>query len=578
MKRFLLSLFSMVSIFVMGQVQNDTMYIMKNGLLVGKFNVLSEVDSIIFYNPFVAESSNLDGVSSKRRQVLGELDIENAAFLDMATRAANYIDNNSKLPLTITTPSGTLKVNTAEFYYMMARWIRWFKNNGEDADPPTYVTVVRDINGPPNPSGTESGTINKADILTKGKSNADFIGTNNYVPNFTTVGSTQYTPESFFYVMARTIRWYAQNNSFPAYATVWEVAAPGTWTSSTDMTDDNVENSKVLDMAIRAANYIDNNSKIPDIIYTDESQTRSTTAAEFYYMMARWLRWFENNGEDADPPAYVTIIETGCPPYPSGVGNGTISKSNMLAKGKSNADFIGTNNYVPNFTTIGSTEYSPVAMFYAMAKTIRWYAQHSNTFPNTVTVTQVTKPDGWPAVTPPSPTYPWSKTLSVPYTAQPDGYTCGPTSLRMTMAYYGTWRTVSEISSYMANSIGDSPYYDGVAPSTIVAAAKHYGFSSTVTQYGWDNLKNAIAAGHPVIANIQISANNYPRYYPSNSPAYTSYSGGHFVVVVGLQANTDGTIQYVVVNDPSRGNVKYTYSSFETSWVNNKNRLLIRLQ
>ena len=335
----------------------------------------------------------------------------------------------------------------------------------------------------------------------------------------------------------------------------------------------NIESTKFLDMAISAANYIDTNQKIPNVNYIDASQTRSVSAAEFYYMMARWLRYLKVNGEQVTPPPVRIVRGTAVPPAPTGSMSGTFTKDDILTKGQSNADFIDANGYVPNYSTVGSTQYSPVAIYYAMAKTIRYYAQNNHALPATVSVTQVAGPDTWPT----SSTYPWSRTLSVPYTEQPDGYTCGPTSLKMVMAFYGVSKTVSEISNYMA-SWGDSPYYDGVGPNAIVAAAQHYGFSSTVTQYGWDNLKNAIAAGHPVIANIQILANNYPRYYPSNSPAYTSYSGGHFVVVVGLQANADGSIQYVVVNDPSRGTVNYTYSSFETSWVNNKNRLLIRLR
>jgi uncharacterized protein (TIGR02145 family) len=37
--------------------QNDCMYIMKDGNLIGKFNVYSEVDSIIFYEPAMEEPS-----------------------------------------------------------------------------------------------------------------------------------------------------------------------------------------------------------------------------------------------------------------------------------------------------------------------------------------------------------------------------------------------------------------------------------------------------------------------------------------------------------------------------------------
>jgi predicted double-glycine peptidase len=339
----------------------------------------------------------------------------------------------------------------------------------------------------------------------------------------------------------------------------------------------NIESEQFFDMATRTANYTDANQKIPTIIYTDASQTRSVNAAEFYYMMSRWLRWIKANGETARPLPPVKIIRgIDPPPTPSGSMSGQFTKTDMLEKGESNANLIAERGYVPNYMTVNSVQYSPVAFFHAMAKTIRWFSANNYTLPEYTNLVEVAAPNDWPTPGLPPSGYDWNRTLNVPSYEQPDAYTCGPTSLRMVMAYYGTSKTVSQISDYMA-SWGDSPYYDGVAPNAIIAAAKHYGFSSTVTQYGWDNLKKAIAAGHPVIANIQILGNSYPRYYPSNNPAYTG-SYGHYVVVVGLEATTDGSVKCVVVNDPARGAVKYTTASFETSWVNNKNRLMIRLK
>jgi predicted double-glycine peptidase len=340
----------------------------------------------------------------------------------------------------------------------------------------------------------------------------------------------------------------------------------------------NIESEQFFDMATRTADYTDANKKIPAIIYTDASKTRSVSAAEFYYMMSRWLRWIKAKGETTRPLPPVKIIRgIDPPPTPSGNMSGQFTKTDMLEKGESNANLIAERGYVPNYMTVNSVQYSPVAFFHAMAKTIRWFSANNYTLPAYTTLVEVAGPNDWPTPDSPPSGYDWNRTLNVPSYEQPDAYTCGPTSLRMVMAYYGTSKTVSQISDYMA-SWGDSPYYDGVAPNAIIAAAKHYGFNSTVTQYGWDNLKKAIAAGHPVIANIQTLANSYPRYYPSNNPAYTSYSGGHYVVVVGLEAGTDGSVKCVVVNDPARGAVKYTTASFETSWVNNKNRLMIRLK
>ena len=159
----------------------------------------------------------------------------------------------------------------------------------------------------------------------------------------------------------------------------------------------NIESTQFLDMATRAANYIDANQKIPNISYIDASQTRNVSAAEFYYMMARWLRYLKVNGEQVTPPPVRIVRGTAVPPAPTGSMSGTFTKDDILTKGQSNADFIDANGYVPNYSTVGSTQYSPVAIYYAMAKTIRYYAQNNNALPTSVNVSQVTGPFSWPA-------------------------------------------------------------------------------------------------------------------------------------------------------------------------------------
>lgn len=341
---------------------------------------------------------------------------------------------------------------------------------------------------------------------------------------------------------------------------------------------ESVNSAQFYDMCKRTDEFMDLYQRVPQIIYTDTDQTNYATAAEFYYMMARWLRFYKQNGR---APNTVTIVrDIGAPPSPTGAESGTIYQSEMLSLGEANANFIDSNNRLPNYTQLSDgTKVSPEAFFWCMARTIRFYNENGR-LPNYTTVLNAEAPNSWTGTAsnpsqPPSDPYPWSRTLTVPYTAQPDGYTCGPTSLRMVMAYFGTWYSVSTIANYMA-SIGDSPYYDGVAPDTIVTAAKHYGFSGATVKYGWDVLKNYIASGEPVIAHLYISANNYPRYYPSNSPAYSSYTGGHYVVVVGLKADDNGNVLYVVVHDPAKGDyVKYTASSFDSAWSNKSRRLVV---
>jgi len=59
------SIFLSVILFVLAfttNAQNDTMYIMKNGVVAGKYNVNTQVDSVIFYNPEITSSINIPTV------------------------------------------------------------------------------------------------------------------------------------------------------------------------------------------------------------------------------------------------------------------------------------------------------------------------------------------------------------------------------------------------------------------------------------------------------------------------------------------------------------------------------------
>ena len=54
------SILTVIMVFVVGltiNAQNDTMYVMKNGVAVGKYNVNTQVDSVIFYKPTTSTSS-----------------------------------------------------------------------------------------------------------------------------------------------------------------------------------------------------------------------------------------------------------------------------------------------------------------------------------------------------------------------------------------------------------------------------------------------------------------------------------------------------------------------------------------
>ena len=75
--------------------QNDTMYIMKSGAIVGQYNVNTEVDSVIFYKPTIEETTSGTFIDSRDGNEYNWVQIgnqvwmaENLAYLPRVNRVA----------------------------------------------------------------------------------------------------------------------------------------------------------------------------------------------------------------------------------------------------------------------------------------------------------------------------------------------------------------------------------------------------------------------------------------------------------------------------------------------------------
>lgn len=90
-----LSIFSGVAL-----SQNDTMYVMKNGLVIAQFNVNTEIDSVIFYKPTISTVTDIDG------NTYGTVVLGNQEWMSGHLRTTKYSDGSSIPNVTSTSWSG----------------------------------------------------------------------------------------------------------------------------------------------------------------------------------------------------------------------------------------------------------------------------------------------------------------------------------------------------------------------------------------------------------------------------------------------------------------------------------------
>eukprot|EP01116_Phalansterium_solitarium_P014603 TRINITY_DN32341_c0_g1_i1.p1 TRINITY_DN32341_c0_g1~~TRINITY_DN32341_c0_g1_i1.p1 ORF type:complete len:196 (-),score=9.47 TRINITY_DN32341_c0_g1_i1:27-614(-) len=159
------------------------------------------------------------------------------------------------------------------------------------------------------------------------------------------------------------------------------------------------------------------------------------------------------------------------------------------------------------------------------------------------------------------PPEPWNRTIDVPFTEQPNDYTCGPTSLSMLMAFAGKHVTVDDICAYL----GGCPT-DGIGETTVLQIANHFGFKGAwaTDDAHLTQVKAHIAKGVPVITHMLVGP---ALHYCDGGSAYVG-TYGHYIVTNGfVQAVASNLSHCVVSNDPARyKNTHYDALSFVSVW------------
>ena len=136
----------------------------------------------------------------------------------------------------------------------------------------------------------------------------------------------------------------------------------------------------------------------------------------------------------------------------------------------------------------------------------------------------------------------WARDLPVPFRAQGvehkalKGEICSPTSVSMVLQHLGLDRATAE----NALAIYD-PEYDLFGNwGRAVAFAGQNGFDAHLRRFrNWDQVKEMIAAGQPIIASIRFKEGECPSFVMKTT-------AGHLIVIRGMTAKGD-----LIVNDPA---------------------------
>lgn len=150
-----------------------------------------------------------------------------------------------------------------------------------------------------------------------------------------------------------------------------------------------------------------------------------------------------------------------------------------------------------------------------------------------------------------APDYPKSyEAKNFPLHAQPDGITCGPTSLKMMLEHYGKEHTVDELKkkaktrlfTFKETEVG------GTAPDQMEVTLEHFGVPCDLVHSDIDQLKQYVSEGRLPTALVRSSKKTW-----------------HWIVVIGytekeiITADPGGGVREVLSTETFEGAWKFTH-------------------
>lgn len=133
-----------------------------------------------------------------------------------------------------------------------------------------------------------------------------------------------------------------------------------------------------------------------------------------------------------------------------------------------------------------------------------------------------------------------------PLYEQPDGITCGPTSLKMLLKHYGKEHSVNEIKKKCKTEllVIQGKKIGGTAPDQIEKALDHFGVPSDLVHADMHKLKKYVSEGRPCVALVR-----------------TGKVLWHWVVIIGYDEGN------IIMADPGDGKREVVKAKiFDNAW------------
>lgn len=152
---------------------------------------------------------------------------------------------------------------------------------------------------------------------------------------------------------------------------------------------------------------------------------------------------------------------------------------------------------------------------------------------------------------------PGSKIIPLKSIRQPDGSTCGHTSLSMILQYYGIDKEVDDIRKLVPKKENDG----GLCPESILAAAEELGLKAHKHyDLSFREIKSYLDDDTPLIIELQA----WPETEIPDRDWKNEWKEGHYVVAIGY------TSEHIIFADPSVSNKAFlTFEDLLPRWHDN---------